>query len=92
MGAALLQNNKPVAYASRSLSEAETRYVQIEKELLVVVFSFQKFHQYVYGKEALVESDHKLLEMILKKPLAAPLPQLQHNYAIAVAEAATLLN
>ena len=31
LGAALLQDNKPVAYATRSLSEAETRYVQIEK-------------------------------------------------------------
>ena len=78
LGAALLQDNKPVAYASRSLSDAETRYAQIEKELLAVVFSFQKFHQYVYGKEALVESDHKPLEMIVKKPLVTAPPRLQH--------------
>ena len=77
LGAALLQDNKPVTYASRSLSDAETRPVQIEKELLAVVFLFQKFHQYVYGKEALVESDHKPLEIIVKKPLAAAPPHLQ---------------
>ena len=53
------------------------RYAQIEKELLVVVFAFQKFHQYMYGKEAHVESDHKLLEMIVKKPLAEAPPRLQ---------------
>ena len=40
-------------------------------------FSFQKFHQYMYGKEALVESDHEPLEMIVKKPLAAAPPCLQ---------------
>ena len=74
LGAALLQENKPIAYASRALSDAETRYAQ---ELLAVVFGFHKFHQYTYGKETRVESDHKPLEMIMKKPLAAAPPQLQ---------------
>lgn len=78
LGAALLQENKPIAYASRALSDAETRYAQIEKELLAVVFAFQKFHQYVYGKDTHVESDHKPLEMIVKKPLAEAPPRLQH--------------
>ena len=77
MGAALLQENKPIAYASRALSDAKTRYAQIEKELLAAVFTFHKFHQYTYGKETQVESDHKPLEMIMKKSLAAVPPQLQ---------------
>ena len=38
LGAILLQDNKPVAYASRSLTDAETRYSQIEREALAVVF------------------------------------------------------
>ena len=71
LGAAPLEDNKPFACASRSLSDDETRHAQIKKELLAMVFSFQKFHQYMYGKEALVESDHEPLEMIVKKPLAA---------------------
>ena len=75
---ALLQDNKPVTYASRSLSDTETRYAQIEKELSAVVFMSQKFHQHVYRKEALVESDHKTLKMILKKPLAVAPPHLKH--------------
>ena len=66
LGALLLQDGKPVAYASRALSSAETRYAQIEKELLAVVFAFTKFHQYVYSKDVIVESDHKPLEAILK--------------------------
>ena len=58
LGTLLLQDNKPIAYASRAITDPETRYVQIEKELLAVVFSFTRFHQYVYGKEVKVESDH----------------------------------
>ena len=77
LGALLLQDRKSVAYASRALSSAETRYAQIEKELLAVVFAFTKFHQYVYSKDVIVESDHKPLEAILKKYLAAAPPRLQ---------------
>jgi len=72
----LLQEGKPVAYALRALSDGEIRYIQIEKELLAVVFAFIKFHQYVYGKDVVVESDNKQLEIITKKVLVAIPPQL----------------
>ena len=49
LGAALLQNGQPVAYASRALSQAETRYAQIEKVLLAIVFACDHFEAYVYG-------------------------------------------
>ena len=51
LGAAIMQENKPVAFASRALTEAETRYAHIEKELLAVVFAFSRFHQYVMSME-----------------------------------------
>ena len=76
-GALLLQDGKPVAYVSRALSSAETRYAHIQKELLAVVFAFPEFHQYVYSKDVIVESDHKPLEAILKKSLAAAPQRLQ---------------
>ena len=68
LGAVLLQDNKPVAYASRSLTDTETRSAQIEKELLIAVFALKRFNQYTFGKQVMVESDHKPLETIVKKP------------------------
>ena len=78
LGACLIQDGKPVAFATRSLSSAEKNYAQIEKELLAIVFASEKFHQYVYGDGSItVESDHKPLEYIWKKPLSKTPPRLQ---------------
>lgn len=69
IGAVILQEGRPVAYGSRALNDCQRRYAQIEKELLAIVYGCEKFHQYVYGKEITIESDHKPLESIFKKPL-----------------------
>lgn len=69
LGAVIIQENLPVAYASRSLSETESRYAQIEKEALAIAFGCNRFHHYIYGKSVTVVSDHKSLEIIFKKPL-----------------------
>lgn len=68
LGAVLMQENRPVAYASRALTETERRYAQIEKELLAVCYGCEKFRQFILGKHVDVESDHKPLEMIFQKP------------------------
>ena len=77
LGAFLLQDKNPIAYASKSLTDAEKRYANIERELLAVVFGAERFHTYVYGKHFNVESDHKPLEMIQLKNLTAAPPRLQ---------------
>ena len=58
LGVVLMQNNRQVAYASRALTSAENRYAQIETGLLAVVFALEKFHQYIYGTNVEIESDH----------------------------------
>ncbi|XP_063607727.1 uncharacterized protein LOC134782233 [Penaeus indicus] len=78
IGAALMQNDKPIAYASKSLSETVQRYANIERELLAVVFGCERFHTYVYGKAFQVESDYKPLEIIQLKNLTTAPPRLQH--------------
>ena len=65
IGAVLLQQSAerwvPVAYASRAMSTTESRYAQIEKEALAIVWACEKFSSYVLGKQILLETDHKPL-------------------------------
>ena len=77
LGACLLQNNRPVAFASKSLSPAEANYSNIERETLALVYGIIRFHTYLFGKDFKVHTDHKPLEYILKKPLANAPPRLQ---------------
>ena len=77
LGAALIQDGKSVAYASRSMTSAQRNYAIIEKELLAVLFGCERFHQHIYGKKVQVQSDHKPLESIMKKPLSSAPARLQ---------------
>lgn len=78
LGCCLLQNGKPVSFASRSLTPAERNFSQIEKELLSVAWSTRKFHYYIYGRKVTVLNDHKPLESLFKKHLhEVPSPRLQ---------------
>ena len=59
LGAVLLQEGQPVVYASRTLTETECRYSNIERELLGVVFGLERLHHYTFGKPITVETDHQ---------------------------------
>ena len=81
LGACLIQQHKgkdqPIAFASKSLTDAETQYANIERELLAIVFACQRFSTYLLGRSFVAESDHKPLEMIAMKNLANAPPCLQ---------------
>ena len=78
LGATLLQDGQPVAFASRTLSPNERNYAQIEKECLAIVFGCQRFDQYLARKDKItVESDHKPLQAIFLKPIHAAPRRLQ---------------
>ena len=79
LGATLLQNSQPVAFASRSLSAVECCNAQIEKECLAIVFACSHFNQYLHGRESTtVETDHKPLVPIFQKSLHSAPKRLQH--------------
>ena len=56
-----------VAYASRTLRDAETRYAQIEREALAIYFSCLKFRIYLLGKKFKIHTDHKPLVSLFNK-------------------------
>ena len=62
LGAVLLQNNKPIAFAKKALTNTECHYANIGREMLTVVFGAERFRTYVYGRSFTIESDHKPLE------------------------------
>ena len=70
LGAALLQNGKPVTFTSKALTKTECRYANIEQEMLAAVFGAERFHTYIYGWSFTIKSDHKQLESISRKNLA----------------------
>jgi len=76
VGAVLPQDNLPVAYASKALSEIQSRWAQIEKEAYAIVWGCEWFHQFIYGRKITIESDHKL-EYVFKMPLIDTLLRLQ---------------
>jgi len=76
LGAALLQEHGPIEYASKTLSDTESRYSNIEREMLGVLFGLERFHYYAYGRPVSVETDHKPLEAIFKKHLDKAPPRI----------------
>ena len=80
LGAVVMQDGKPIAYGSRTLTSSEEHYANIEPELLAISWGVQKFHTYLYGNELIVKTDHKPLESIFKKPLNEAPPQDYNGY------------
>ena len=86
LGAVLLQQTRdswrPVAYASRSMSETEKRYAQIEKEALATMWACEKFSDYNLGKHFQIESDPKPLIPILPRVLRFRLRMAKFSFTI----------
>ncbi|XP_024007899.1 uncharacterized protein LOC112083910 [Eutrema salsugineum] len=61
-----------IYYASRTLDEAQCNYAATEKELLAVVFAFEKFRSYLVGSKLIVHTDHAAIKYLMSKKDAKP--------------------
>ena len=73
----MLQNEKPVHFASKALTEAQKGHVAIEIESLAVAWAMDKFHHFFYTSHFILETDQKPLEAILSKNLNQATRRLQ---------------
>jgi len=74
---------RPIAYASRTMSTTEQKYPQIDKEALAIVWAFQKFFYYLYARHFVLITDHKPLTQILHPEKSLPVLCISRmaNYA-----------
>ena len=80
LGAALLQDGRLIAFASKTVTDMKTKYANIECKCLSVCSGLEKFHTYVYGRHITVQNDNKPLKMIQKKPIHTAPPWSQKSY------------
>ena len=71
------ENQRIAAKASRSLTETESRYSNIERKCLAVAYGLEKFDYYLLGRSVTVETDHSPLEQISKKNINEAPSRLQ---------------
>ena len=69
LGTCLLQDKRPVYFASKALTEAQWGYVGIELESLAVAWAMEKVHHFLYANHFILETDQKPLETILSRSL-----------------------
>ena len=77
LGTCLLQDEKPVYFATTALTKAQWGYVVIELESLAVARAMEKFHHFLYASHFILETDQKPLEAILSKSINQVIPRLQ---------------
>ena len=65
-------SKRPIAYASKSLASAQKNYSQIEREALSIIFGVRKFHQFLYGQQFMLLTDHKPLLTIFGHKRVSP--------------------
>ncbi|XP_041971651.1 uncharacterized protein K02A2.6-like [Aricia agestis] len=65
---------RPIAFASRTLTSAEKKYSQIQKEATAIIFGVRRFHQYLYGRAEpfILRTDHKPLLSIFSPSRGIP--------------------
>ncbi|GKA94523.1 reverse transcriptase domain-containing protein [Tanacetum coccineum] len=72
---------QPIHYASKTMNEAQTHYTTTEKELLAVVYAFEKFRSYLVLSKSIVYTDHSAIKYLFaKKDAKARLMRLENTH------------
>ncbi|GJX16254.1 reverse transcriptase domain-containing protein [Tanacetum coccineum] len=72
LGQRMTRHFQPIHYASKTMTEAQAHYTTTEKELLAVVYAFEKFRPYLVLSKIIVYTDHSTLKYLLAKQDAKP--------------------
>jgi transposase InsO family protein len=64
--------DRAIAFASSSLSDTQKKYSQMDKEALAIIFGVKRFHQYLYGRQFTIVTDHEPLTHLFKPDNAVP--------------------
>ncbi|GKA25498.1 reverse transcriptase domain-containing protein [Tanacetum coccineum] len=67
-----MKHFQPIHYASKTMTEAQIHYTMMEKEMLAVVYAFEKFWPYLVLSISIVYTDHSALKYLLSKQDAKP--------------------
>ncbi|GJV65289.1 reverse transcriptase domain-containing protein [Tanacetum coccineum] len=67
LGQRIEKHFRPIHYASKTMTEAESNYTTIEKEMLVVLYAFEKFRSYLIMNKSIVYTDHSALKYLFAK-------------------------
>ncbi|GJX63609.1 reverse transcriptase domain-containing protein [Tanacetum coccineum] len=67
LGQRIEKHFRPINYASKTMTEAETNYTTTEKEMLAVVYAFKKFRSYLIMNKSVVYTDHSALKYLFNK-------------------------
>nr|GEX15810.1 reverse transcriptase domain-containing protein [Tanacetum cinerariifolium] len=67
LGQRVEKHFRPIHYASKTMTQAETNYTTTEKEMLAVVYAFEKFRSYLIMNKSIVYTDHSALKYLFAK-------------------------
>nr|GEX21267.1 reverse transcriptase domain-containing protein [Tanacetum cinerariifolium] len=70
LGQRIEKHFRPIHYTSKTMTQAETNYTTIEKEMLAVVYAFEKFRSYLIMNKSIVYTDHSALKYLFAKKYA----------------------
>ena len=71
-------DERPIAFASKTLTPAKRNYCHLEKEALAIIFGVKKIHKYCFGHFFTIQTDHKPLLGLIREKKGIPVNSTAH--------------